>query len=109
VLVLDEGDDAHLCFTFGTLQGVYFIYSFYARGPTTSSEVSTIIAFCFTFRWSGELSALPSTPTGVSAVVPGYGLVGLRYVTGEGGEELQSIKLMSGIVFGGIGNDIVLD
>jgi hypothetical protein len=30
-------------------------------------------------------------------------------VTGEGGEELQSIKLMSGIVFGGIGNDIVLD
>jgi hypothetical protein len=29
-------------------------------------------------------------------------------VTGEGGEELQSIKLMSGIVFGGIGNDIVL-
>ncbi len=47
VCVLDEGDDAHLCSTFGALQGVYLIDALYARGPTTSAKLTAIVALLF--------------------------------------------------------------
>jgi hypothetical protein len=33
----------------------------------------------------------------------------LWYVAGEGSEEFESVELMSSIVLGGVGNDIILD
>jgi hypothetical protein len=37
VLILDQGDNPHLGFTFGALKGIHFIDSLYTRGPTASS------------------------------------------------------------------------
>ena len=98
-----------LSFTFGALRWVYFIYALNARGPATFSEFSSVVAFgnfCFLI-WS-ELSAFTATPTGVSAIVPCDGLIGLRNVAGECCEEFESIELGGYIVFCGIGNDIIL-
>ena len=70
-LILNEGDDPHLCSTFGALQGIYLVDSLDARGPTTSTELTPIVALLF-FRWErGELSAFTSTPTGIPSVIPG--------------------------------------
>jgi hypothetical protein len=51
-----------------------------ARGPTTSPKLLPIVALVL-FRWSrGEqlLSALASTPTGVSSIVSSYRLIGFQ-------------------------------
>ncbi len=80
-----------------------------ARGPATFSELSSVVGLSYLcFISSSELSALTATPTGVSCIIPGYGLVGLRNMTGEGSEEFESVELMSHIVLSGIGNDIIL-
>ena len=105
---MNEGDDAHLCFAFGALQRVDFIDSLDARGPTTFAKLTAIVALLF-LVWRSKLSALTSTPTGISSVVPGDALVGLGYVTRKLSEKLQSVKLMSYSVFGCIGDDVILD
>jgi hypothetical protein len=105
---LNEGDDAHLCFAFGALQRVDFIDSLDARGPTTFAKLTAIVALLF-LVWRSKLSALTSTPTGLSSVVPGDGFVGLWYVNGECCQKLQSIELMSRAVFGGVGDDVILN
>ena len=69
VRVLDECDDAHLCFARGALKRIYLIDALYARGPTTSSELSPVIALVFFGRRRGELSAFASSPTGIAPVV----------------------------------------
>jgi hypothetical protein len=75
---LNEGDDAHLSFARGALQGVYFVDSLYARGPTTLTELSSIVTLSF-FRWRrGELGAFAPSPTGVATVVSCDALVGFR-------------------------------
>jgi hypothetical protein len=51
VLVLDEGDDAHLCFTFGTLQGVYLETS------STSDESGDILALSSGKTYHGYITA----------------------------------------------------
>ena len=79
--VLDEGDDAHLCFALGAPEGVHLVDSFYARGPTAPSELPSIVTLRF-FDWRrGELSAFASSPAGVSSVVSCDAFVGLRYMT----------------------------
>ncbi len=109
MLVLNEGDDAHLSLTLGALERIYLIDAPYARGPTTPTELSSIVTFLF-FRWRrGELGAFAPSPTGVASVVSCDALIGLRYMTRERRQKLQSVKLMSRPVFSGIGNDVVLD
>ena len=79
-----------------------------ARGPTTSTELSTIVALCFVFRRSGKLGALTSSPTGVSSIVSGYRLIGFWNVAGELSKELESVEFVSCPVLGSVGHDIVL-
>jgi hypothetical protein len=71
VFVLDEGDDAHLRFTFGALQWVDLIYALYARGPTTFAELLPIVALLFFSRRRrrGELSAFTAAPTGITSEI----------------------------------------
>jgi hypothetical protein len=71
VLVSDERDDAHLCFALGALERVDLIDSLYARGPTTPTELSPVIALLLVVFGRGELSAFASSPTGVATVVSG--------------------------------------
>lgn len=90
MFVLDESEDTHPpspfrlrrdrsvhyiwgTFTFakgygGQAERVDFIYSLNARGPATSSELSTIIGFCFIFRRSVELGPFSPSSTGVLTV-----------------------------------------
>ena len=78
---MDEGDDAHLSFARGALEGIYLVDSLYARGPTTLAELSSIVTLSF-FSWRrSELSAFASAPTGIPTVVSCDALVGFRDVT----------------------------
>jgi hypothetical protein len=70
MLVLDKGDDPHLSFALGALKGIYFVDSLYARGPTTPTELSPVIALLLVVFGRGELSAFTPSPTGVATVVP---------------------------------------
>ena len=108
VLILNEGDDPHLCVTLGTLKWVDLIYALYARSPTTFTELTTIVAFLFLSWRRGEFSAFTSAPAGVPSILSGYRFVGFRNMRRECCKKLQSIKLVSSTVFGGIGNDVVL-
>jgi len=93
VLVLDERDDAHLCFALGALERVDLIDALYARGLTAPSELPSIVTLGF-FSWGrGELRAFASSPTGVATVVSRDALVGLRYMARERYQKLQSFKL----------------
>ena len=77
--------------------------------PSYLSDLSSGVAlgnFCLIS--SSELSAFTASPTGVSSIISRNGFIGLGNMTGEGSEELQSIELMCYLVFGGIGNDIIL-
>ena len=78
---MDEGDNAHLCFALGALQGIYFVDTLYARGPIALTELTAIVALWFFRGRRGELSAFASAPTGIPSVISGYGFVGLRYMT----------------------------
>ena len=69
MLVLDEGYNAHLRFTFGALKWIHFIDSLYARAPTALTELTAIVALWFFRGRRGELSAFTSSPTGVATVV----------------------------------------
>ena len=71
MLVLDKGDDPHLCFTLGALERVDLIDAFYARGPTAPSELSPVIALLLVVFGRGELGAFASAPAGVATVVSG--------------------------------------
>lgn len=70
--MLDEDDDAHLCFALGALQGVYLIDSLDARGPTAFTEILWIVTLWFFGGRRGELSSLAPSPAGVATVVSGY-------------------------------------
>jgi hypothetical protein len=118
VLILNEGDDPHLCFTLGTLKRIHLVDSLYAGGPTTLTkldstdfgeltEVTTIVALLF-LGWRSDFSAFTPSPTRVPTVVSCNALIGLRNMTRELSKELQCVKLMSSTVFSGIGNDVVL-
>jgi hypothetical protein len=76
VLILNEGDDPHLCVTLGTLKWVDLIYALYARSPTTPAELLPIVTLLFLSWRRGEFSAVPSSPTGVRSIVSGYRLIG---------------------------------
>ena len=104
---MNEGDDAHLRFALGALKRVDLIYALDARGPTTLTELTTIVALLF-LGWRSNFSAFTPSPTGVPSIVSGYRLIGLRNMARELSKELQSVKLMSSTVFGGIGNYVVL-
>ena len=81
VRVLDEGDDAHLCFARGALKGIHLIDSLDARGPTALTELAPVVTLGF-FHWRvSGLSALASSPAGIPSVVSGDGFVGLRNMT----------------------------
>ena len=54
---MDEGDDAHLSFAFVALERVNLVDPLYARGPSTSTEISPIVALWFFSAKRGELSA----------------------------------------------------
>ena len=67
----------HLCLTLEALQGVYFVDSLDARGPTTT-ELSLIVTLSF-FSWRREeLGAFTSASAGVASVVSCDALVGFR-------------------------------
>ena len=68
---MDEGDNAHLRFTFGALKWIHFIDSLYARGPIALTELTAIVALWFFRGRRGELSAFTPSPTGVATVVSG--------------------------------------
>ena len=53
--------------------------------------------------------SLASVATGVPAIIPGYWLVGFRDVSWKSSQKLHSIKLVSSTVFGGVGDDVILD
>jgi hypothetical protein len=55
----------------GALEGIHFVYSLDARGPTTLAEVTAIVALCFLSGRRGELRALTPTPTGIPFIVSG--------------------------------------
>jgi hypothetical protein len=57
---VDEGDDAHLSFAFGALARINLLDSLYARGPSTATEISPIVALWFFSARRGELSAFIS-------------------------------------------------
>jgi len=59
----------HLFFALGALQGVYLINALYARGPSTLTELSPVIALVFFGRRRGELGAFASASAGVATVV----------------------------------------
>jgi hypothetical protein len=118
VRVLNEGDDAHWRFALGVLKRVDLIYALYARGPTTLTEpdstdfgelakLTTIVALLLLGRRS-DFSAFTPSPTGVPSIVSGYRLIALRNMARGMSKELESVKLMSSTVFGGIGNYVVL-
>ena len=71
---MNEGDDAHLCLTLGTLKWVDLINALYARGPTTLTELLPIITLWFFSGRRGELSAFTSAPAGIPSIVPGHGI-----------------------------------
>jgi hypothetical protein len=60
---LDEGDNTHLRFTFGALEGIHFVDSVYARGPTTPAELPSIVTLRFFSLKRSELGAFASAPT----------------------------------------------
>jgi hypothetical protein len=91
------------------LKRVDLIDALDARGPTTLAELAAIVALWFFSGRRGEFSAFASAPTGVSSIVSSYRLVGFRNMRRERCKKLQRIELVSCTVFGGIGNDIVLD
>ena len=68
---MDEGDNPHLFFARGALQGIYLVDSLDARGPSTFTELSSIVTLRFFGRRRGELSAFASASTGVATVVSG--------------------------------------
>jgi hypothetical protein len=68
-----------------------------------------IVALWFFSRRRGELSSFTSAPRGVPSIISGERLVGFRNMHRERCKKLQRIELVSCTVFGGIGNDIVLD
>ena len=87
---MDEGDNAHLCFAFGALKGIYLIDALYARGPTTPTELSPVIALLLVVFGTGELSAFTPSPTGVATVIFIEKLPsGFDTVVGEGGMSLS--------------------
>ena len=55
----------HLCFTSGALKWIYLASAFSAGGPSTLTELSTIVALwfalCFLCRISGEFSPFASS------------------------------------------------
>ena len=115
--VLDEGDDSHLRFTLAfdpssgrgwALEGIHLVDSLHARGPSTPTEVTPVIAFWFFGGERRELRAFASAPTGVSSIVPGQRLVGFRNVNRERRQKIQSVKLMCRAVLDGVGNDVLL-
>jgi len=75
VFVLNEGDDTHLCFTFGALQRVDLIYALYARGPTAFTELLPIVALKFFGGRRGELGSFTATSTGVPSIVSSQRLI----------------------------------
>ena len=105
---MNEGDDAHLCLTLGTLKWVDLINALDARGPTTFTGLTPIVALWFFSGRRGELSTFASAPAGVSSIVSGYRLVGFRNMHRERCKKLQSIKLVSHTDFGCICDDVVL-
>ena len=78
---MDEGDDAHLCFALGALKRVDLIDALYARGPTTPTELSSIVTFGFFSLRRSELGAFTSASAGVATVVSCDSLVGFRDMT----------------------------
>jgi hypothetical protein len=48
------------------------------------------------------------SPTGVATVVSRHAFIGLRYMTRERCQKLQSFKLVSRSVLGGVGDDVIL-
>jgi hypothetical protein len=80
VLVLDECDDAHLCFTLGALKGIHFIDSLYARAPTALTELTAIVVLWLFRGRGGELGAFASAPTGVASVISSDRFIGFRDV-----------------------------
>ena len=105
---MDEGDDTHLCFAFGALQGVYLVDSLYARGPTTPTELSPVIALLLVVFGRGELSAFTSSPTGVPSVVSYDAFIGFRYMTRKGCQKLERVKLVSRPALSGPAFELVL-
>lgn len=77
--------DMHLCFTSGALKWIYLASAFSAGGPSTLTELSTIVALwfalCFLCRISREFSPFASSSWWVSSVVSFDALVRLRYLT----------------------------
>ena len=90
---MDKGDDAHLRFALGALERIHFIDSLYARGPSTLTELFSIVTLRFFGRRRGELSAFSPSPTGVSTVVSCDAFIGLRDMNRERCQKLQSVKL----------------
>ena len=68
--ILNEGDDAHLSFARGALEGINLVDSLYARGPSTPTEldstelaeVTPIITLWFISWRRGELRAFAPSP-----------------------------------------------
>ena len=88
---MNEGDDAHLCFTLGALKRVDLIDALDARGPTAFTELTPIVALLFLSRRRREFSAFASAPAGVSSIVSGYRLVGFRNMHRERCEKLPVV------------------
>jgi hypothetical protein len=57
---VNEGDDPHLRFALGALQGVDLVDTLYARDPTTFAELLPIVTLWFFSRRRGDLSAFTS-------------------------------------------------
>jgi hypothetical protein len=57
-----KADDAHLRLAFGALERVDLIDALYARGPSTLTELSPVIALVFFSGRRGELSAFSPSP-----------------------------------------------
>ena len=79
---MNEGDDAHLCFTLGALKWVDLIYALDARGPTTFAGLLPIVGLVFFRSRRGELGSFTPSPTGVPSIVSGYRLIGLHSAAG---------------------------